>query len=219
MKPPILIRGHMGLGDHLITNALVREFAKEHEAVFIPCKAHNFTSVRFMWGDLPNVSVVPVENDVKAEELCHCFKGEVLRIGMFGEGFSFEQWDKCMYDQAGVQFFKRWSEFEVRRSSNMVKVPLRPYDFIHEDPSRAYRIQTEPELKRGAFRVHQTETIFDWMDVIANAEEIHCIDSSFAILADSMKDLKAKRLVIHLYARQNAKPPTYDPKKRWEILR
>ena len=43
------------------------------------------------------------------------------------------------------------------------------------------------------------------------------IDSSFAILADSLPDLKAKKLVVHLYARKGALPPRY--RKDWDILK
>lgn len=217
MKPPIIIRGHLGLGDHLITNALVRYYAQEHEAAIVPCKLHNFTSVRFMWGDLQNVFVVPVVGDEGADAMVKCFAGERLKLGMFGEKFSFETWDKCMYDQAGVSFFDRWDKFYVRRSANMVRASKLPYIFLHEDSDRGYVIDRHQVPGAAEVQPQKTETIFDWMDVIANAEEIHCIDSSFAILVDSMKDLKASRLVLHLYARENARPPIY--KKKWEVLR
>ena len=41
-----------------------------------------------------------------------------------------------------------------------------------------------------------TDTILDWADVIKNAKEIHCIDSSIIHLADSL-DLTTEKLYYH----------------------
>lgn len=218
MKPPIIIRGHLGLGDHLITNALVRDYARDHEAVFVPCKPHNFTTVKFMFSDQPNIVTIPVMDDLGADETVKAFAGERLKLGMFGEKFSYKAWDKVMYDQAGVGFSTRWSGFRARRSSNMVKPPTNsPYIFVHEDTSRDFVINRDDVPVMWEVSPEKTETIFDWVEVIENAIEIHCIDSSFAILVDSLENLKAKVLKLHLYARPGANPPHY--KKKWEIIR
>lgn len=219
MKPPLVIRGHLGLGDHLITNAIVRKFSKDHEAVFIPCKAHNFTSARFMWGDLSNVSVVPVEGDVQADEFCWCFKGGVLRIGMFGDGFSFEQWDKCMYEQAWVPFEERWLKWKViRNPQRELKPPECEFCFVHEDAKRGYAIDRRrlPRLPLVFADPKLTRNIFDWTAHIVNATELHLMESCFGVMADSLPELNARRVAIHAYMRKSI-PPAY--KRNFEIFK
>lgn len=215
MKPPLLIRHHLGLGDHLICNGLVRVKAREHEAVFVPCKSHNFPSVDFMFSDLRNVHVIPVNGDKGAYEFCFSFSGEVLKLGMFGEGFSYKGWDKCFYEQAGVPFECRWDEFSYP-TTHSEYTWRGPYIFIHDDTSRGFTIDSK-KLPNGVTEVRpdrSRQSVFHWDLDIENAGEVHCIDSCFAIMADSLPRRK-QELFLHLGCRADAKPPIY--RKDWVV--
>src|SRR5688572_13478577 len=111
--PSLFIRPHLGLGDALILNALVRHFA-ERQPVTFPCKTHNLPSVSFQFRDNPNIEVFPVADDAEADRVCHSQQWS-LKLGMFGVGFTFKDWDAVMYKQAGVPFEKRWSGFYYQR--------------------------------------------------------------------------------------------------------
>jgi hypothetical protein len=51
---------HLGLGDHLICNGLIREIIKKepNESYGIISKPHTATSVKFMYRDLENISII-----------------------------------------------------------------------------------------------------------------------------------------------------------------
>ena len=218
MSNSIFIRTHLGLGDALIQNGLVRILASNDRVVF-PAKIHNFESVKFMFRDLPNVEVVSVRDDVEAELLSEA-EASVLRLGLFSLTEPLESaWDRQMYRQARVPFDCRWEAFQVHRDrQDEYPVPRTNYVFLHDDYERGFCID-ESRLPSDVYRIrperpNSLNTIFGWLPLIVEASEIHCIDSCFAILVDSIPT-KAIRLVLHDYARKGL-PPTY--RKKWEHL-
>ena len=52
---------HIGLGDHIICNAITRKFAAESERIIIPVRVENIQSVDFMFRDVLNYSSFPVD--------------------------------------------------------------------------------------------------------------------------------------------------------------
>lgn len=213
----IFLLAHLGLGDCLILNGLVRNLVTR-DGVVVPAKPHNVDTVKFMFRDLPTVTVMQVADDIEMLAVAKRFRGGVVRTGMFGANFSFKDWDLNFYKQAGVAFSERWDRFEVQRAREREVMLWQPFIFLHHDSERGFAIPKErwPNVKDvRVIQPWRTTTLFDWMRVLEEAEEIHCIDSSFAILADSIPTT-AKRLVLHLYSRPGAKPPTY--KKDWQIL-
>lgn len=221
----LVIRQHGGLGDMLITNAIVRDRAAKFARVYLPCKTHNVPSVAFMFRDLPNVELLAVKDDYQASLATRglALKGvEVLGLGMFGEKpFNINRWDEEMYRQAGVPFQDRWDKFHVERCPSREKtLPKNTYwVFCHDDPTRRFTIASE-RLPKGMPIMRplnpQAHLLFDFWGWLAGAQEIHCVDSAFGIWAQSIPTA-ARRKVLHLYARPNAKPPQY--RKDWEILR
>ena len=231
MRKEILIRGHLGLGDGIVINGLVRHFAADHE-VSVICKRHNQISLAFMYRDEPKVSLVTTDNDQDmsdddfADAACRHIKGHgkrVLLLGMYGDrkNYTPQAWDQSMYAQAGVPFEQRWNDFRCSRQPSCELVaPKGDYIFVHDDPTRGFSIP-EHRLPHRISVVKpvpgKADNIFSYWDLLENAKELHLIDSSFAILADSLPDLKATKIVVHLYARKGALPPKY--RKDWEILK
>ena len=244
----LLIVGHLGMGDHLVTNALVRHFAATRQVV-VPAKYHHVASCQFMFRDEPKIAVFGVRADrydfdtQQAALVVERAGHEVLRLGSYRPGprMNAKIWDQEMYRQAGVPFETSWTGFHVRRQPDRELMVVdtksgdlrvvepgpqhqwtrKPYIFVHDDPARKFRIRKSrlPDRKavvRPVVMPGPLSTIFDWWEVLARAEEIHVMDSSFAILADRLPDLKAKKFVLHFYARRD-KPPTYH--RPWEILK
>lgn len=220
---PLFIRPHLGCGDALILNGLVRHFAANRPVIF-PAKHHNVDSVRFQFRDNPNIQVMPVTDDAEADRYA-AQEQDVLRLGMFGKDFTFDRWDECMYRQAGVPFDVRWSGFAYERELSTefypplmgeVTTSKSAYYFLHEDAKRNFVIRDDLLPSMMGVEAERTPgTIFDYRMIIENATEIHVIDSVFLSLVESIPT-KAKRLVLHLYARPDAKPPTL--RKNWEVL-
>lgn len=220
--PTVFCVNHLGLGDHLVCLPIYRHFAETHN-VLVPVKFHNIPSVQWMVRGL-HVALLGVKDDEGMNNLADAAVrrgARVLRLGMFGKGFDEKRWDKVMFAQAGIPFEHRWSKWHVDRDlAREFEPPSKPYAFVHEDLDRNFAIdfsRAYTELPLVYSQNYRTDILFDYCRLIENATELHVIDSCFAILADSLPNLKAKRKVVHLYARANALPPTYSP--GWEILR
>ena len=225
----LLILPHLGMGDMLVVNAIVRHYAKEN-AVCVVCKHHNMTSSAFMWRDLTNVELIGVagnDNDKEAKEVADHAEQQgfsVLRLGNFGQKpFDVQKWDREFYRQAGIDFQMCWNGFKVNRQPSREIYPIdtgkSDYCFIHEDRARGHVINEKylPKSirgrKGGMKRVYadpkRTDNIFDWWNIIDGATEIHVMESCFAILIDHLPEIKAKHVVVHDYVRKSISP-TYQ---------
>lgn len=214
----------------LVTNALVRHFAQTHD-VTVLCKKHNQVSVAFMYRDNPKIVLHTTNNNRMSDDdyadaavnQVRKHGKEALCLGMYGDRSKYEAktWDRSMYAQAGLDFQLRWNDFKCsRQPSCELPIPKCRYFFVHDDPVRGFLIPKERLQKHVKIvkpEPGQTENIFAYWNLLENAAEIHLIDSSFAILADSLPELKAKRVCIHLYARPDALPPSY--RKDFEVLK
>lgn len=206
---------HMGLGDHLITNGLVRELVKRHGPITTFAKPHNLASVRFMYRDIP-VTVVEAD-DIKAQiTIGHQKLDDVFVIGHWhldrDIGF-----DKSFYRAAKVPFECRWDSFYVERDKTQEQWPnLKPFIFVHDDAPRGMGIHRLPagDVVRPDPKV--SPNIFGWLATLEAAQEIHVIESAFAFLVDSF--VWDKPLVIHRYARHlpHGERPTY--RQKWTII-
>lgn len=217
----IVIKGNLGLGDHLICNAIVRRYAKLWDEVVVPAKIRNVASVSDMYRDLSKVHVVPVLHDEEAHALIGMYKAMgyadlVLGVGA-KEHFDSQNFDRSFYKHAGIDFEERWNGFKFPYDIPDFKPAS--YCFIHEDKERGMAIDhNRIKFDGDEFVTNKTissPSIGGFIPYLIMAEEIHCIDSSFAILADSLPTT-AKRKCVHRYARPGAEYPVY--RNNWEIL-
>lgn len=217
----LYIQPHLGLGDSIVCNAIVRELATRHDLVIWPAKWHNRQSVAWMWRDVENVKVIGVEGDAEASEWSSRFERggmPVLRLGMFGGKLDAAHWGEQMYEQAGVSWVMRWDGFQlpmINDSNEHYDIPI-----YHHDPSRGFNIDAK-RLPTGAMPVAHTDTIWHNLGWLQVAPEVHVIDSCFLCLADSVPT--AGKLVFHKYATAKkyrgagaGQPPTL--RKDWTVL-
>lgn len=213
----IFLEWHLGLGDAIICNGLVRELAKKN-AIFVPAYKHNLDSVKYMFKDLKNVSVIEVDNEHNMfykSAFHEANGGEVIALGYYSDqDFNEKKWAEEFYRHAGVPWECRWSSFKVELPNNVEPWEW-PYTFAHNDPERNFCIKMENLPIGKTIFPRKTKTIFYWCKCIMEAEEVHVINSAFLCLADSLP-LKAKRKALHQYARPDGVPPTLS--EGWEIL-
>lgn len=220
--PTMAIAPHRGMGDLIICNALFRHFTR-HNSVVVPVKQAYFDSATFMLRDVPSALVVQARTNAEAYSIVNTFRasGPVLFLGNRGTNYRREEFDRCFYEQAGLAFETRWTGFRlVRDPSIELTAPTRPHAFVHEDPSRGFAIDRSRACFSGLPECTAvagvTGNIFAWLPCILSASEIHCIDSSFALLIDSLDIDSSVRLFLHRYARPAVTIPTYH--LHWEYL-
>ena len=209
---------HLGLGDHILLNGLIRVLAKKHGNVSLFCKTHNFETVNYMFSDEPNITVLPFENDPQVIQFINQnrLQPNLIKIGHenFSECIPNINFDKCFYRQFNIDFDNRWSSFFVPRNLenelkiyNSFNLNKNEYIFIHDD--ERYRID-ESKIKSNLPKIRIskgiTPNIFDFSTLIENAAEGHFIESSFQFMNDSLN--LNKNTFVHRYCR--SLPP-------WEI--
>lgn len=220
----ILIYHHLGLGDHLICNGLVRNICENNKNNFLlPAKKHNFQTVKFMFRDLNNLTVVSVDKDECVNSLSSEINCKVLTIGhQFLDPY--KQFDQSFYNQLGISFDKRWLSFFVQRDYDR-EVELynrhnikNDFIFVHDDSDRGMTIESKYLQDKNIIRADrkQTNILFDYLSILENAKEIHCIESSFLFLVDSF-NFKGK-LFNHRYSRQYPENNTPTLRNKWNFL-
>ena len=203
----IYIYHHLGLGDHIICNAIVRNYANKYDKIYLFVKPHNYESIKFMYRDLCNLDFL-VGDDNFAEN--NILNKNIIKIGFDKLNYNMK-FDESFYEQVQIDFSKRWDDFYFKRDLeeelNIFKhysIEEDNYIFLHDDIDRNFEIPNiNKELNIIRPDKNLTNNIFNYCYLIENAKEIHCIDSSFKLLADSI-NLKTDRLFYYyLNRRQN----------------
>jgi len=223
----IYIYHHLGLGDHIICNAIVRHFSKIYDKIYLFVKKHNFKSVRFMYNDLINIEYIKVNSDIEVES--QLLNKNFMRIGFNYLHKNYNRYfDKLFFQQLNIDFEKRWLDFYINRNEkneiilfDKYNIEENRYIFIHDDKSRNFNIN-ESFIQDKTLKIIRpigsyTENIFDYCYLLENAKEIHCIDSSFKLIADSI-ELNSDRLFFHLSYINKDNKFISSSKKNWIII-
>lgn len=222
---PLIIYHHLGLGDHIICNGLVRHFAKLHSCIYLFVKPHNKASVDYMFRDLSNIILIEGDDNLATATVAKN-PNISLVVGFDfllkeGRGIKF---DRAFYNQVGLNFNDRWTKFYVQRNEE-VEISLfktlnpnnEPFAFIHDDKSRGFSINEENITLFKIFPQESlTDNIFDYCLLLERAQEIHCMDSAFKLLADSLS--VSGKLFHHAYVRGYGNSNLSSSKLNWRIL-
>jgi len=203
----LVLHHHLGLGDHIICNGLVNYLLVQWkiEKLHLVTKKTNEKSVRHLYSENSKIDLLVFDSSRTDEAL---FASRVSTLTGFpmlkitaASGLSF---DKLFYASVGVPFDARYSFF--RQPSRMQSasgdfifsdILKADNDCLLADKTSAGEFELKVDSEHKIFKVGaRTDSIFDWIDVILNAREIHCVDSSFIHLADSF-DLIGKQLFYH----------------------
>lgn len=187
----ILIHHHLGLGDHIICNGMVRELLLKHptEQVVLACKFHNLQSVSSMYSDTNLKLLVGDDSFIESKYKEYNY---VYRIGfsdlILNTEFTVEQ---QFYKLAEIDFTCKYTSSRfpyVDRQENS-------YIFVHDDPSRGMII---PIIDSDCvYRPkNQFNNILDYIPIIKRAKEIHVIESSFMHLIECLPDVNCD-LFVH----------------------
>lgn len=235
-KPVVFFRPHLGLGDHIICNGLVRYLSESH-TVHCPAKQHNVDSVRWMFRDI-DVVVHPVKDDNHADRVMLSFaKRRVKVVNVhFGSRFApnmrrFANENFCdrFYLLAGLDPAVRYSHFKLVRDHVMESEVLQKvapegngYVVVHDDVKRGAGIDDQllpSDLPIVRVRPGVSSVLFGWLKVIKLARQYHGIDSSVTATVDHL-DLMPNRRYYHVYARNVGRERLYNQKLRegWSIV-
>jgi hypothetical protein len=195
-RQTIGILTHMGMGDHIVCNAMIRHFVREYNVVTY-VKHHYVDSVRHMFRDLgPELTIVPVKDD---QEAWVRQEPKTIRTGIFyGPNWdSTKLWCRSFYANVDLDpqimrtgfFLLRSRDAEEKFYKQCINhIGTDKYVVVHDDPERYSAIQVNTDLPvvrigRGQFPI-ESSSIFDYCTLIERAQEYHGFDSSFMWLVE-----------------------------------
>lgn len=200
---------HLGLGDHIICNGLVRTLINKDDEYKMFVKPHNLTTVVSMYSDLKNLSFLTgddfyAKNFIKDNNL----KSHNLIIAGFNRHPQSKEFDDSFYLQNNVPFVNRWEKFHCNRNlKNEIELFKKynikegEYVFLHDDLSRNFEIDrnkiVNKDLKIITPVKGMTDNVFDYCYLMQNSVESHFIDSSFKLIFDSLK-LRNNNIFYHI---------------------
>ncbi len=200
---------HLGLGDHIICNGLVRTLIKPNENFTMFVKPHNLTTVKFMYRDLTNLEFIS-GNDKFVNEFItqnNINRNDLIIAGFYRHPNS-KEFDDSFYLQNNVSFLNRWTQFKVERDLESeyklfrkFGVKENEYVFIHDDFKRNYLIKNEFIINKDLPIIKPiegyTNNVFDYCYLMEKSIESHFIDSSFKLIFDSIQ-LRNSNIFYHI---------------------
>jgi hypothetical protein len=228
----LFIYHHLGLGDHISCHGIVRHYCGLWENVFLFVKPQNLKNIQYMYNDIKNLNFL-VGEDIQAITYLRKYNPpDVLYVGavtingydaskLTAENGNFEE---QFYKMAEIPFEYKYSKFFINRDLNKEKelfdsLNLKPqeYAFVH---SGGNELKEEFFENSNIRRVSpDTHDFFDWIYVIENAKEIHCMDSSFLCLIDCLNLDKSIPLFNHRYVRGYPDFIKIGGNKNWNFIK
>ena len=226
----LYIYHHLGLGDHIICNGLVRYIISLAYAnnYFLFAKKQYYVSVCSMYSDINNLNIIEVDDDKFVETFLCDKQDELIQIGFHHMSYNKFKFDEDFYQQLNVPFNYRWELFKINRNKEKELELFKKYDitennyiFLHDDSSRNYNINKDliinENLKVITPIIDYTNNILDYCYILENAHELHFMDSSFRLLYDSLED-KKQLSFYHTYVRGKSNQNISNSKKQYIIL-
>jgi hypothetical protein len=193
----MIIHHHLGLGDHFVCNGLVNCLSdiNNNNITYLVCKKHNYETVEYLYSENPKIIVIPIEGDefLETHKLSESLNVNILRIGF--EHCDLNNWDRSFYSQLNIDFIERYNNFRLpkEKPKNILPIPNKPYILIHNKSSETkYDLDINTDLYKVYIIKQEGYHLLSYLDIINNAEEIHCIDSAVFHLIDSLSNITNK---------------------------
>jgi hypothetical protein len=236
----LFVHHHLGMGDHIMCNGLVRSLlndGKVYTGVYVFAKDKNASRVSRMFDDDPRIQVVPIpssENEISyvnaviskygIVDFVRCGFGAIDNLMSMGLISNF---DEAFYIGAGIPFDAKWSQFKIRRDYkeeqrvlNKLNPSEKPFMFVHDDPSRGFVLNPPNPHGLQIIKNDVTVDLFDMIGVLEAASEIHCMESSISNLIEFLPNVVCP-LYMHRGIRvdENGKSQNATSRmKRWTIV-
>ncbi len=210
---------HLGLGDSILISGAAVELAKRYGHLRVPAYEHYLESVRSFYVNHPEIEVYPVDNPEGSNwgsPPIDYFKvvGDAIACGVYGPKVETidVSWPETFYRQLGVDYAHRWDSCPIQKAWQKTgpQVLQTPKYFVHDDSERGYVItKLIPATPKACFRpVMNKGSILRYAYVLAQAQEVHVIDSAFFHLSESIDTFG--QLFFHQYAREYSIPSLRD---------
>ena len=222
----LIIHHHLGVGDNIDCNAIVRFLSDGYDSVDVFALSIHASMIEYMYRDLPKISIIPVEGN-EYTAVSNYLMGQTgedntfLRIGH--ENYPVDQppdkncWE-LFYEQLNLPYELKYNGFHVdpdEENENRVYNKLNPdnedFIFVHEESSvGTFTLNFNTDMK--IIRNDVDENIFHFTKILKKAKEIHVMESAYKSMVEHFPT--EGKLFFH-NVREH---PLGKTKKNWEII-
>lgn len=191
----LILHHHLGLGDHFVCNGLVNFLSDSYDTIYLPCKKNNFNTVELLYSENQKVKVFKIDKSEfqEVEHFSQYSSTPILRVG-FNNCNIFE-WNTSFYSQLNIDFSIRYSRFRlpsrIENEENIFRLLSKnDYCLIHCESSEAkysLNIDGKKQIVEVSKEKDPYGNLLNYVKLIKNAKEVHCINSSFFHLVDSVE--------------------------------
>lgn len=214
----------MGLGDHILCNAIIRNYAKLNDKIYLFVKPHNHKNVSFMYRDLKNIDYIIGDDYVAQKYIIDNNITNLLKVGFDKLDISRYKFDESFYRCINMDFNKKWTDFYLERDLKKEKqvfesfnVVEGEYIFVQEDRNRGFTLD-KSKIRTDLPLIYSDVPIdfFDLCYIIEKAKEVHLMESSFKCLIDFLDN--EGDLFFHRYVRKYPTNIECTSRKKWTIF-
>lgn len=225
----IYIAHPLSLGDYFVCNALVLDQIDNYQQIHLPVVPQFMDTVKSLYQDHMTIRIVPYLGDLAEQDYIQAnnlpildwrFSPQTCNMVLPGDGERVSiavNYDRQIYEQNDCSFKKRYSGFRLPEHIphsqdlfNKLNPTQEPYVLWHKYTSKhvggmpiglpGWRLAAGlPDKKIINVELGQTTNMLDYMKLIINADEIHCVHSSFYQLVDSVCNQTQAHLFYHDY--------------------
>jgi hypothetical protein len=203
---------HMGLGDHVVCNGLVRSIIVPEQEYIMFVKPHNVGSVSYMYRDLTNLKFVECDDSGAIDFINRFGSADRLYIIGFNWIDMNKSFEENFYLQHGISLSAKWDSFRCDRDPELEQKIYdhyqinEPYIFVHDDNRYKLNPSRLPhDVRIVRPEIGLTNTIFGYAMLVERAKEVHCMESCFGFMTDNMG--LNDQLFMHRYSRN---PPVFE---------
>jgi len=230
----VYIYEHLGLGDQICCNGLVRAIKEKFDRVYVFAKPKNTKNVMRMFADDLEIRVMSMEEQEVRQFMSIAPQNKYIVVGH--EKLHQElakdpdgRFDQIFYMMAGLPFEYKWDKFyfkrfmEAEHDAYYNKLGLKDgeeYIFVHDDSDRPIPADKLPKGIKIVRPDRRDISIFDFLYTIEKAKEVHVIDSSFFNLIDCIQLRPDDNLFFHKYVKIHlvGEGGTPTPRLKWTVL-
>lgn len=190
----IIFLHYNGLGDYIICNGLVNFLSTLVDKLHLPIPNCYSESLHFLYKDNPKVILFHADvkiNDVRLNEYAHKNNLKIVdRCYKYPFNRATAQQD--FYHSMNVPYSVRYDYFHLPDNPKAIStyngLNLKEYIFAHDTYAwQKQKLNIDTTLPIFTPDKIQTNNVFDYLEIIKNATEIHCVDSCFYHLVENMQ--------------------------------
>lgn len=232
----LYIHHHLGLGDMIHCNGMVRAILEKRETtdrIFVFSKNCHLATTAWMYRDEPRIQMIGIDEKKDEVSQVNSIVSNLKDIDFLRIGHEFYEptaklnfndatpWtcDMVFYKQLNMPYQWRYTKCYWKRDlkeEQRVYLKLTPKDsdyvFVHDDPSRGFII-TEEQVRTNLPIVRNdiSENIFHFGRLLENAKEVHLMESSIRCMIEIL-DTSSVKLVFHCF---RDGPYYSEEKQKW----